>query len=255
MSSRPSDQVLQHYLKRYNEALELKQLKSSTKHSKHLIQLEEWYQTQFKSRVSSSVNQIDNQHLKQDLIRLMQWKLARGKWRPRLEQLIASNSPDSVMQSFMKAKQALMMTTETNNDDDSFEQAMKALCELKGVGSATASAVLAAIKPNTCIFMSDEVFETLLPQDKVEYNLKTWFKLNQMALTIINTDQSVWSSVEQLEQACWSFQLFKRFDKLDDQPDMTTIRSSKVKRKFSRDDKTTNNDNEPVKRVRRSTAK
>nr|GMD96430.1 Ena/VASP-like protein [Ipomoea batatas] len=82
-----------------------------------------------------------------DLTKLMQWKLTRGKWRPRLLDFVSSLD-DAVVKS---ASQAAFQ---------SLPDVLKAVSELtvlKGVGPATASAVLAAYAPDVAPFMSDEV--------------------------------------------------------------------------------------------------
>lgn len=83
-----------------------------------------------------------------ELSRLMEWKLARGKWRPRLLSFVSSLDDAVVRDASRKAFA-------------SFPDVSKAISELtvlKGVGPATASAVLAAYAPDLAPFMSDEVF-------------------------------------------------------------------------------------------------
>ncbi|KAI4807346.1 hypothetical protein KUCAC02_027158 [Chaenocephalus aceratus] len=60
----------------------------------------------------------------------MEWKLTRGKFRPRLQQLVASNSEDTVERSSRKAFSLL----------PDVKAAIAELSSLKGVGPATASA-------------------------------------------------------------------------------------------------------------------
>ncbi|XP_039020827.1 uncharacterized protein LOC120152738 isoform X2 [Hibiscus syriacus] len=81
-----------------------------------------------------------------ELSRLMQWKLTRGKWRPRLLDFVSSLDDSSVKSASQKAFHSLPDTS----------KAISELTVLKGVGPATASAVLAAYAPETAPFMSDE---------------------------------------------------------------------------------------------------
>lgn len=62
-----------------------------------------------------------------DLERIMSWKLARGKQRPGLMKLISSNEPDKVISITKDAFQA------------KWPESGKILCQLRGVGPATAS--------------------------------------------------------------------------------------------------------------------
>lgn len=82
-----------------------------------------------------------------ELSRLMQWKLTRGKWRPRLLDFVSSLDDSTVKSASQKAFQSL----------PDVSKAISELTVLKGVGPATASAVLAAYAPETAPFMSDEV--------------------------------------------------------------------------------------------------
>ncbi|KAL0392155.1 UNVERIFIED_CONTAM: Squalene monooxygenase SE1 [Sesamum radiatum] len=82
-----------------------------------------------------------------ELSRLMQWKLARGKWRPRLLSFVSSLDDVVVRDASAKAFASL----------PDVSKAITELAVLKGVGPATASAVLAAYAPDVAPFMSDEV--------------------------------------------------------------------------------------------------
>lgn len=82
-----------------------------------------------------------------ELSKLMKWKLARGKWRPRLLGFVSALEEDVVKSASLKAFQAL----------PDISKAVTELTVLKGVGPATASAILAAYGPDVAPFMSDEV--------------------------------------------------------------------------------------------------
>lgn len=82
-----------------------------------------------------------------ELSKLMQWKLTRGKWRPRLLDFVSALEEDVVKSASQKAFQAM----------PDVSKAVTELTVLKGVGPATASAILAAYAPDVAPFMSDEV--------------------------------------------------------------------------------------------------
>ncbi|XP_061350472.1 uncharacterized protein LOC133295647 isoform X2 [Gastrolobium bilobum] len=82
----------------------------------------------------------------QELSKLMQWKLTRGKWRPRLLDFVSSLDDAVVKSASQKAFQSL----------PDISKAVSELNVLKGVGPATASAVLAAFAPHLTPFMSDQ---------------------------------------------------------------------------------------------------
>ncbi|KAJ6685770.1 hypothetical protein OIU79_015729 [Salix purpurea] len=98
-----------------------------------------------------------------ELSKLMQWKLSRGKWRPRLLDFVSSLDESHVKSASQKAFESL----------PDVSKAVSALTVLKGVGPATASAVLAAYAPDVAPFMSDEAMEAVLGNSK-EYTLKQY---------------------------------------------------------------------------------
>ncbi|MCL4144444.1 UNVERIFIED_CONTAM: hypothetical protein GTU68_003861 [Idotea baltica] len=100
-----------------------------------------------------------------ELVDLMKWKLLRGKWRPRLVQFAESNSPDLVEDV---SRKAVVLA-----EQDEIEEAIQKLCCMKGVGPATASAILSACIPEKCAFFADEVAQVFL-EGKLNYTLKEY---------------------------------------------------------------------------------
>ncbi|XP_073124864.1 uncharacterized protein [Henckelia pumila] len=100
-----------------------------------------------------------------ELSQLMQWKLARGKWRPRLLAFVSSLSDDVIQAASRKAFDSL----------PDVSKAVSELTVLKGVGPATASAVLAAYSPDVAPFMSDEAMEASVGDAK-DYSLKRYLQ-------------------------------------------------------------------------------
>ncbi len=97
----------------------------------------------------------------------MSWKLARGTFRPSLMSLIRSNSTESVIEITKEALSAL-----TNGDDKkSWIQALKTVTRLRGVGPATATAILTLWTP-TVPFYSDEAGYVALGLSKLKYTEK-----------------------------------------------------------------------------------
>ncbi|XP_050365799.1 uncharacterized protein LOC126784379 [Argentina anserina] len=98
-----------------------------------------------------------------DLSDLMRWKLTRGKWRPRLLDFVSALDDSAVKSASEKAFGSL----------PDLSKAVNELTVLKGVGPATASAVLAAYAPDVAPFMSDEAMEAALGNSK-DYSLKQY---------------------------------------------------------------------------------
>ncbi|XVE55705.1 hypothetical protein DITRI_Ditri03aG0179700 [Diplodiscus trichospermus] len=130
-----------------------------------------------------------------ELSRLMQWKLTRGKWRPRLLDFVSSLVDSSVKSASQKAFRSL-------------PDISKAICELtvlKGVGPATASAVLAAYAPEMAPFMSDEAMEAVIGNSK-DYSLKQYLlfvdKIQSKSKELSSKGDSFTPS--DVERALWS---------------------------------------------------
>lgn len=105
----------------------------------------------------------------------MQWKLKKGKWfvekhdeinyevvgiskleyrRPRLQEYVDGLAEEDVINSTAKAF-SLCESTEMNNE------ALESLTNLKGIGQATASAVMGAYQPQYYPYMSDEALNAV----------------------------------------------------------------------------------------------
>ncbi|CAN6292355.1 unnamed protein product [Urochloa humidicola] len=130
---------------------------------------------------------------KPELVRLLQWKLSRGK--PRLMDFVKGLDDAVVESASRKAFAAL----------PDLRRAITELTVLKGIGPATASAVLAAYAPDVAPFMSDEAMVAALGNAK-EYTLKQYLafadKLQAKAKELTVGEESFTPS--DVERALWS---------------------------------------------------
>ena len=92
---------------------------------------------------------------KDDLIRMMDWKLTRNKMRPLMRFIVALNegqiekcTKDALSRPALKSSAALSVSE--------LQSAVEALAALKGVGTATASALLSRFNPKLYPFMGDQ---------------------------------------------------------------------------------------------------
>ncbi|XP_038618865.1 uncharacterized protein LOC119942255 [Tachyglossus aculeatus] len=125
----------------------------------NLEALDRWYQEELPAAIAGR----REKHLTRDeLVRLMAWKLARGKFRPRLQQLVAANPSETVERSTRAAFGLL----------PNVEAAIAELSKLRAVGPATASAILAAGAPDSVAFMADEAVAAVPGLLPIRYTLR-----------------------------------------------------------------------------------
>ncbi|XP_039631064.1 uncharacterized protein zgc:112496 isoform X1 [Polypterus senegalus] len=133
--------------------------KTKGKQPGKLLSLDKWYQEELPSAIAErSVKFLCHD----ELVKLMEWKLTRGKFRPRLQQLVTTNCPELVIQCTTKAFDLL----------PDVQAAITVLCSLKALGPATASAVLAAGSPDQVAFMADEAMECIPGLTPIQYTGK-----------------------------------------------------------------------------------
>ncbi|KAL5707189.1 hypothetical protein ACHQM5_025270 [Ranunculus cassubicifolius] len=160
-----------------------------------LISLDNFYRRDLPLQINS---RNPNPHItKSDLIKLMQWKLSRGKWRPRLLDFVTNLDESAVKSASEKAFRAVT--------EEDVGKAIEELTVLKGVGPATASAVLAAFAPEIAPFMSDEAMVAALGNSK-DYTLKQYLvfakKLQEKSKELSKEGETFTPS--DVEMALWS---------------------------------------------------
>merc|ERR1711990_201672 len=124
------------FLNSYDEAFAKKVSTKKKNVADELSRIDEWLRIELPAEIRSR----DPRHItSKDLGDLMKWKLGRGKFRPRLQQLAESNSAELVEKSSMAAFEKV---------DTDLSAAVDQLCVLKGVGPATASLILSCYAPD-----------------------------------------------------------------------------------------------------------
>jgi len=193
-------------LNRYNQAIEL--VSSSAKKSQ-LLKLDKWLNTEHSHRNFRplTLKEIEN---------ILEWKLLRGKDRPMLRGLIKKNK-DSDVSRVSEIAFGLMMKKD-------WFGALKTLAELKGVGPATASAILAPldIGKDFCPFMADEVLEAVTGK-KREYTFKAYQDMQALIMEKVETlngnvkiipGESKFTA-EDISKALWTAGVLKLFNHED----------------------------------------
>lgn len=128
---------------------------------------------------------------KHDLLeRVIPWKFAKGKARPMLWKTLRSNNDKDVQDVASKAFQLA--------DQGKHKEATVALTELKGVGPATASAVL-YFYSDDFPFMDDEVLEALY--GRRTYTLSVYMKIRDQCISL---GRSFGWSPRRIGRALWT---------------------------------------------------
>lgn len=154
----------------------------------------------------------------EQLARVVEWKLARGTWRPRLLDFARAAKEGDVAAAAEAAAEALSSSSSsgeaknTTPPPPSLEavgRAIDALSELKGVGPATATALLSAADPSVP-FLSDEAGAAVLGSR--EYSrpaaLKVTSALRERAAELNREEGKekgslIWTA-RSVERALWS---------------------------------------------------
>lgn len=140
---------------------------------------------------------------KEELMQLVRWKFAVGKPRPQLLGLLKSNTESSVTKA---SKVAIMLAKEMKPEKcvnentgelseagkEAVKHALEELTKLKGVGPATATAVLTQCRPDLICYMFDEVIDTFEP--KRDYTMSIYLRINSECLKIAKTLGGNWTT-------------------------------------------------------------
>ncbi|KAF4370038.1 uncharacterized protein LOC115712824 isoform X2 [Cannabis sativa] len=177
----------------WQEALSAYPSRIQSLNKPHLVSLDDYYRNELPPLLHQRK---PNPYITtSELSKLMQWKLTRGKWRPRLLDFVSGLDDDLVKSASEKGFQSL----------PNVSKALSELTVLKGVGPATASAILAAYAPDVAPFMSDEAMEAALGNSK-DYSAKQYLlfanKLQTKAKELSSGEESFTPS--DVERALWS---------------------------------------------------
>lgn len=114
-----------------------------------LPELDRWYRDELPARIAAR----ERAHVThEEMVRVTEWKMARGVWRARNLALVRGNDPALVERTSAEALERVPHPSEP----------IAALAKLAGVGPATASAVAAAAAPEVYPFF-DEIVAARIP--------------------------------------------------------------------------------------------
>ena len=171
---------------------------AQAKKSPELIALDQWLWHEFPLAVKERSPPCCS---KEDLTKIMQWKLLRGKNRPALLNLIKQNANSSVEEISTEAFRLLISSA-----GSSWKLAISKLAELRGVGPATASAILAPLAASVP-FMADEPLEAVT-HSKRDYTLNVYSKMHDAMHTLSEDVLGRILSPEEAGKALWVAAMF-----------------------------------------------
>jgi len=213
-------------IKRVSEEKTKKQKKASITES--LETLDSWWQKELPTIINGRgrntfINLIE-------LETVMKWKLSRGKFRPLLR-LVAQNSDEQVVGCSRRAFAAL-----SRKD---LRGAVEALSKLKGVGPATASAVLAAHSPGFAPFMSDEALEAIVGSR--QYTLKEYLQLSEQLQSLASSLEGSWNA-EQIGKTLWVKSQLQKYPDILQKSEIKQKQQKQHERKRDKSDESIDDD-------------
>jgi hypothetical protein len=128
-----------------------------------LVELDAWYERELPSKLASRTPPYATLD---ELAQATEWKMKRGEWRARNLMLVKNNPAETVRK-----------TTE-----DGFalipdpRKPVAKIAELDGVGPATASALLAALRPDVYPFFDEIVAEQIPELGKVAFTIPYYLR-------------------------------------------------------------------------------
>jgi hypothetical protein len=158
--------------------------------SERLTSLDRWYREELPGAIAAR----QRPHVTlPELVRLTEWKMARGVWRgPNLAR-VRSNDPNDVV----------ALSADALDHIPHERQPIAGLMKLDGVGPATASAVVAAVAPARYPFLDDDVAAQIPGLGPVAWTLAYYVRYAEALRQRANILGGEWTPV-MVERALWS---------------------------------------------------
>lgn len=155
-----------------------------------LVEHDAWYRDELPRAIASRVPP----HVDHDeLVRLTRWKMSRGEWRARNLQLVDGNDAELVVATSVAALAAVPDP----------RKPIAILSELAGVGPATASAVVAAYRPDVYPFLDDLVAVRIPSLGKPAFTLPFYLRYAEALRGRAGELGQGWTAVD-VERALWA---------------------------------------------------
>lgn len=152
--------------------------------------LDTWYRGDFTHDVQSRAPMTITHD---EMVRVTEWKMARGVWRAPNLVRVKANSADAVDAAGRSAAAQL----------DNLSKAIGAFTALDGVGPATASAVLAVMAPSAFPFFDEDVAKQVPDLGVVAWTLGYYKRYAAALIARAASLGGAWNAM-QVERALWS---------------------------------------------------
>lgn len=175
-------------------------------------ELDVWRNEQLPAELVRRHGEKDVYLTRDELIKLMDWKLKKGKFRATLPKLIRQNESTFVMQCTRGAFSTMLKDLDKELTTEEYtamiKSAMKGVCLLRGVGPATGSLILSSLSGITSRappFFSDEAGSYVLSKmgvfkGKLKYTMGEYL---QYLSWFVDLDPHLEHNKTLLEQGAW----------------------------------------------------
>ncbi len=181
--SSPKQQTWRAALDRYREVVDAQGVA-------RLPELDRWYRDELPELIRTR----RAPHVTHDeMVRVTEWKMARGVWRAPNLVLVRGNAPGLVTETSTAALATIPHP----------RAPIAAMAKLRGVGPATASAVVAALAPETYPFFDELVAEQVPSLPKVAWTLGYYLRYADALRGRAAALGDGWTPV-MLERALWA---------------------------------------------------
>lgn len=155
-----------------------------------LPELDQWYRAELPGRLHSR----RKPHVTHgEMVRVTEWKMARGVWRAPNLVLVKDNSPGLVTETSTAALATIPHP----------KAPIAAMAKLRGVGPATASAVVAALAPEIYPFFDELVAAQVSSLPEVKWTLGYYLKYADALRARARVLGDGWTPV-MVERALWA---------------------------------------------------
>ncbi|KAI0462859.1 hypothetical protein LJB42_003662 [Komagataella kurtzmanii] len=200
------DYILTTNKEEYPKALKAKA--QTKKDQAKLLQLDKWKEEEISKTLDHRYQKESHLFLtKEELIKLVEWKLEKGKFRPTLRKLVSSNDETVVKQVTGRGYDTFIAYIQGKEEFlTSVKKSLEEFCTLKGVGPATATLILSLFPSvgdkKVVPFFSDESF-MYFNDIKIKYTLREYVDIYLPKVEAIGEEAGI-NDLSIIEKFTWT---------------------------------------------------